>query len=226
MSDTTDRRAAQKAQTRLKIRATAQELFAVKGFEAVTIVEIAATARVSVQTVFNHFASKEEMFFDTRAPWVEGPAAAVRDRAPGVPPKVALRDHLITSVQNYARAAGDPCHGRMMQVLDASPTLVSYERSLHEQAVQLLGQALAEAWGCGDEDADAACSPVLADVTASMWMAAVRSMVLQIRTSPPAPDDEAAIRTAVGLLERVLDELVGGLNFVRPDPAGSTCQVA
>ena len=226
MSDATDRRAAQKAQTRARIRAVAQELFAERGFEPVTIVEIASSARVSVQTVFNHFASKEEMFFAERAAWVDGPAAAVRDRAPGVPPKVALRDHLVASVEGFARAAGDPCHRRMMQVLNASPTLISYERSLHEQAVDLLGQALAEAWGCGDDAPGAGCSTVLADVTASMWMAAVRTTVVEIRTSPPALGDEAAVRTLIDLLGRVLDELVGGLNFVQPEATGTVCQVA
>ncbi len=210
----------------MKIRATAQDLFAAKGFEPVTIVEIASTARVSVQTVFNHYASKEEMFFDRRAAWVEGPAEAVRNRAPGVPPKVALRDHLVVAVADYARSAGDPNHGRMMQVLDSSPTLVSYERTLHEQGVQLLARALGDAWGCGEKRPDGACSPVLADVTASMWLAAVRSVVLEIRARPPAVGDEAAVRATVGLVERVLDELVGGLDFVRPDATGSGCTVA
>ena len=226
MSEAADRRAAQKARTRTRIRAIAQELFAEKGFEPVTIVEIASSARVSVQTVFNHFASKEEMFFDCRAPWVDGPAMAVRNRAPGLPPKVALREHLIASVEDFARAAADPCVRRMLEVLVASPTLASYERNLHEEAVHRLAHALADAWGCVDDEPTAACSPVLAEVTASMWMAAVRTVVLEIRADPPATGDEGAVRAMIRLLERVLDELVGGLNFVQPDSAESVCQVA
>src|SRR4051812_6344987 len=80
VSDSPDRRAAQKARTRSRIRTAAHELFAAAGFDATTVIDIAAAAGVSVQTVFNHFASKEELFFADRAAWVDGPAAAVRDR--------------------------------------------------------------------------------------------------------------------------------------------------
>ena len=222
----TDRRAVQKAQTRARIRAVAQELFAAKGFEPVTIVEIAATARVSVQTVFNHYASKEEIFFSERAAWVEGPAAAVRQRAADEPPKAALRRYLLASIEGYARAAGDPCHLRMIQVLDDSPTLLTYERNLHEEAVRLLGEALADAWGLIDTDRESPCRSVLAEVTASVWMAAVRTIALDIRSFPPAPDDEDAIRARLKLLESVLDDLAAGLNFVRPSADGPVCQVA
>ena len=226
MSEVTARRAAQKAETRARIRAAAQDLFAQKGFEPVTIVEIATTARVSVQTVFNHYASKEEIFFSERASWVEGPAAAVRERAGGEPPKVALRRYLLASIEEYARAAGDPCHRRMIEVLDGSPILLTYERNLHEEAVRLLAEALADAWGCIDNEPGAACRTVLADVTASVWMAAVRTIALDVRTAPPEPDDEDAIRARVALLETVLDELASGLNFVQPTATGPVCQVA
>ena len=72
MSDLTDRRARKKAQTRALIRDTARRLFAERGFEAVTTADVAAAADVAVQTVFNHFSSKEELFFDGRTPWSRG----------------------------------------------------------------------------------------------------------------------------------------------------------
>ena len=43
----------------------------------VTLTDVAREADVAVQTVFNHFATKEDLFFDGRAPWVDGLAAAV-----------------------------------------------------------------------------------------------------------------------------------------------------
>jgi AcrR family transcriptional regulator len=78
-----DRRAQKKAQTRELVRTTAHRLFASRGFDQVTIADVAREAEVAVQTVFNHFATKEELFFDGRAPWVDGVANAVLDRAPG-----------------------------------------------------------------------------------------------------------------------------------------------
>lgn len=53
-----------KAQTRAAIAAGAAELFARNGFRAVTMVEVAAAAEVSEQTVYNHFPTKESLVFD------------------------------------------------------------------------------------------------------------------------------------------------------------------
>src|SRR5690349_16310949 len=58
-----DRRARKKAQTRELIRTVAQRMFDERGYEAVTIAGIAHESDVAVQTVFNHFATKEELFF-------------------------------------------------------------------------------------------------------------------------------------------------------------------
>jgi hypothetical protein len=72
VGEVSDRRARKKAQTREHVRRTAQQLFAERGFDAVTIADIAAAADVAVQTVFNHFATKEELFFYDRTPWRDG----------------------------------------------------------------------------------------------------------------------------------------------------------
>jgi AcrR family transcriptional regulator len=207
--------------------AVAQELFAARGFDAVTINEIAAAAEVSVQTVFNHVASKEELFFAERAAWVEGPALAIRTRAPGVPPKDALYRHLVATVAGYARAAAaDAHHRRMIEVLDATPSLLTYERSLHEEAVARLGEALGEAWGCLDDDPTGTCSVVLAEVTASVWMAAVRSIVMGMRSNPPTLGDPTIVRATMELTERVLGELRTSLSFSGTGAVGTACQVS
>jgi AcrR family transcriptional regulator len=225
VSSAFDRRAAQKARTRARIRSVAHEMFAASGFEATTIVDIAAAAGVSVQTVFNHFASKEELFFDDRAEWVEGPARAVWARADGVRPKEALRRHLVGAVEGYVRAAvACPNHRRMIELLANTPALLTYERTLHEQAVLGLGEALAEAWGCHD-DPSGACGPVLAEVTASVWMAAVRSIITDMRSTPPTIGDDSAILRTVELTDRVLADLDSSLNFAESSAVGTACQV-
>jgi AcrR family transcriptional regulator len=186
-------------------------MFAASGFEATTIVDIAAAAGVSVQTVFNHFASKEEIFFDDRAAWVEGPAAAVRNCDTGVRPTTALRQHLVAAVEGYARATSEPNHKRMVEVLLGTPALQTFERNLHEEAVALLAAELTAAsrsW----RDPDGACTAALAEVTASVWMAAVRAVVVNMRSNP-VPMAEDAVRSAVELIERVLGDLEVGLPF-------------
>ena len=223
VGDRGDRRAAQKARTRERILATAKALFAQHGFEAVTIVHVAAEAQVSVQTVFNHFASKEELFFTDRVAWVEGPAAAVRNRPAGVRPKTALRHHLVGLVEKYARGSTTAEHQALIRALAASPSLLAYERGLHEQAVAHLGAALAEAWGCADDDPTGTCSTVLAEVTASIWLAAVRTVLLGLRTAPPAIGDESAVAEAVDLVEQVLGDLDTGLSVSQAHAGSPGC---
>src|SRR3954463_3161559 len=116
-----DRRARKKARTREEIRTAARQLFAARGFESVTIADIAAAADVAVQTVFNHFPTKEDLFFDGRVPWVEGPAEAVRNRGAGVAPLCALRRYLVEAAGTLVQAHGSPERRRQMATLEGSP---------------------------------------------------------------------------------------------------------
>src|SRR3712207_9515451 len=102
-----DRRARKKAQTRTLIRETAQRLFAERGFEAVTIADIATAADVAVQTVFNHFPTKEDLFFDGHTPWIEGAAEAVRAPGPGLAPPEGLHAYLVERIALHVPHVGD-----------------------------------------------------------------------------------------------------------------------
>src|SRR3954464_1389378 len=105
---------------RAESRRTAQGLFAQHGFEAVTVAEVAAAADVAVQTVFNHFPTKEDLFFDDVA-WVEAPAPPVRhsDAPAGQALAAHYREHLAGM-----RAAGYLAGVvRFTATLEASPAL-------------------------------------------------------------------------------------------------------
>jgi AcrR family transcriptional regulator len=72
-----------KRETRDRIAAAAQRLFAERGFAAVTVAQIGAEAGVSAKTVFNYFPVKEGMFFAAGSPVDERLLRAVRDRPAG-----------------------------------------------------------------------------------------------------------------------------------------------
>jgi AcrR family transcriptional regulator len=80
-----------KAATRQSISDAATRLFEARGFEAVTLTEIAAAADVAQKTIWNYFGSKEELFFDAEPAVLEALVAAVSGRAEGVTPTAALR---------------------------------------------------------------------------------------------------------------------------------------
>jgi AcrR family transcriptional regulator len=52
-----------KLATRERIYETAWRLFTERGFERVTVADVARESQVALATVFNYFPSKEELFF-------------------------------------------------------------------------------------------------------------------------------------------------------------------
>ncbi len=77
-----------KRQTRQHISDVATGLFLERGFDAVTIAEVAEAADVSVNTVYNYFPAKEDLFLDRSKAWWTGcrvPYAAATRASPRPP---------------------------------------------------------------------------------------------------------------------------------------------
>ena len=72
-----------KQQTRELIAETARRLFGERGFEAVTVTEIARAADVSAQTVFNYFPTKEDLVYWRLESFEDELLGTIRDRGPG-----------------------------------------------------------------------------------------------------------------------------------------------
>ncbi|MEV4179341.1 substrate-binding domain-containing protein [Nonomuraea sp. NPDC049709] len=72
------RRERKKAETRRAIADAALRLFALRGFDAVTVNEVAEAADVSAKTVFNYFPVKEQLFYEHEPLLSADPAEAVR----------------------------------------------------------------------------------------------------------------------------------------------------
>ena len=63
MTSETGLRERKKEQTRLLLADTARRLFAERGFENVSVAEIARVADVSETTVFNYYPTKEDLVY-------------------------------------------------------------------------------------------------------------------------------------------------------------------
>src|SRR3954466_6273886 len=83
MAATEGLRERKKRASREAIAATARRLFAERGFEAVTVADVAAAADVSEKTVFNHFATKEDPAFAGPERGIAQFVDAIAGRPPG-----------------------------------------------------------------------------------------------------------------------------------------------
>lgn len=148
-------RARKKQQTRLAISDVATGLFIARGFDAVTIAEVADAAQVSVGTVFNYFKTKEELFFD-RADEVEDAASRiVRERRPGDSAVRALR----RTLDEVIRDGSGPLRARnlkaFVETVEESEALKARARLLFERAEERLAKTLIDETGAQAGDARA-----------------------------------------------------------------------
>jgi AcrR family transcriptional regulator len=145
-------RESNKARTRLAISDVATRLFVERGFEHVTVAEVAEAARVSVKTVFNYFSSKEELYFDRADDVLDALVQAVRERPQGTTKLEALRAVLagrrVPFDEQGWRALSDPeQYQRFREFVateHAAPALRSRRLVIAEQWIEPLAELFAD----------------------------------------------------------------------------------
>jgi AcrR family transcriptional regulator len=140
------RRERKKAATRQAIADAALALFVERGFDRVTVAEVAEAADVSVATVFAHFSSKEALLFDRDADRELALTSAVRDRAPGVSLLDALRT-LFTRRPPAPGPHGDLDFRRFRELVASTPGLREYMARMWGRQTDALASAIAEDLG-------------------------------------------------------------------------------
>lgn len=141
----TSMRERKKAATRQRIADVATAMFMERGFDSVTINEIAEAADVSKVTVFNYFPRKEDIFFDRQPQAQEMVTSAVRDRGRDETPLRALRRLLLDLVEQRHPVAGlHDRHARFWRTVLNSPALRARARENVEQLERDLAGVIAE----------------------------------------------------------------------------------
>ncbi|WP_190091936.1 TetR/AcrR family transcriptional regulator [Streptomyces melanogenes] len=139
-----------KFQTRRRLMATALELFAERGFDKVSVAEIAEAAEVSKMTVFNHFATKEELVLRPLEEHTDDVAKAVRDRAPGESAVAAVRRHYLTAVEERDASIGldgEPLVIQLTRLIMDTPVLLTRAHAALVRSSELVAEVLAEETG-------------------------------------------------------------------------------
>lgn len=137
------RRERKKQQTRQAISDVATALFLARGFDAVTVAEVARAADVAVQTVFNHFPTKEDLFLDEQG-WWRGPARAIREADDGADPVDLLEAYYLAEIRDRLEAGHLATWKQFVRTIEDSPALLARRRLNAAEMEMLLTEALEE----------------------------------------------------------------------------------
>jgi len=142
-----------KRQTRQYISDVATGLFLERGFDAVTVAEVADAANVSVNTVYNYFPTKEDLFLDRSQGIVERLARWVRGREKGESAAVAVLRELREEVEAVSPRLGlMDGYARFMKVIHDAPALRSRLWAIGQEILDNLDVALREETGAPADD--------------------------------------------------------------------------
>src|SRR3954447_7270393 len=142
-----------KAQTREAIAETARRLFLEKGFEAVTVAEVAREAEVAEKTVFNYFPSKEDLFYGRLEEFEEALLDAIRGRQPGKTIIAAFRDFVTRqrgALQLQDEKEATKRLRKINRVITESPSLLARERQVLARYAESLADLIAEETRTGE----------------------------------------------------------------------------
>ncbi|MGY5129167.1 TetR/AcrR family transcriptional regulator [Streptomyces nigrescens] len=143
------RRERKKAATRQALADAALQLFLERGYDQVSIKDIAEAADVSTTTLFKHFPGKEALVFDADSDHEAALVAAVRERPDGRSLPAALRDHILRS---HIETLADPAFARFRELITSTPALRDYGHRMWMRHETALAQAIAADVGAPEDD--------------------------------------------------------------------------
>lgn len=141
------RRERKKAATRKAISDVATMMFLERGFDNVSIREVADAADVSPTTVFAHFPQKEALVFDEDDEQRDRLVSAVRDRPSGSTINRAIHDFYSTEIRANVDEHGDDVSRIFMRFLNETPALREYAARMWLRHEDALSDAIADELG-------------------------------------------------------------------------------
>ena len=172
-------RETKKLAMRQQIAGVAMRLFATKGFDHVTVAEIAAGAGVSEKTVFNYFPTKEDIFFDEVPERLRALTDAVRSRPEGASVLASLKEKQLSEAPRLT----SPGFAVFARILEGSPALLAKEVDVMARFSQVLAEALQED-GLAERDARIVAGLLMS--VHRQYFRAARRQALAGKTGPAA----------------------------------------
>jgi AcrR family transcriptional regulator len=202
-----------KRQTRALIAEAAHRLFAERGFDAVTVAEVARAADVSEGTVYNHFPTKEDLFYGGMEAFEAELVGAVGQRPPGEPVLVAFRAFVL---DRLGHLAGE----EVAEVVATATRLVGASRALQARELEIVAHATDALAALIARETNAPTDDVEASAAAAALMGAQRALVAHVRArvleGEHGPGLAAGARAQA---ERAFARLEAGLGDYAPKSA-------
>ena len=165
-----------KQQTRLVIAETARRLFVERGFDPVTVADVAREADVSIGTVFNYFPTKEDLFYSGMELFEARLIDAVRSRPAGEPVLATVRRVVLEGLPRLATGEAVDVIATAARVVASSRSLQAREREIVARYTEDLAALLAEETGRSAGDVEAAA-------VAAALMGLQRALVAHVHAS-------------------------------------------
>jgi AcrR family transcriptional regulator len=194
-----------KQQTRRTIAEAAKRLFLERGFDQVSVAEVARAADVSEQTVFNYFPTKEDLVYERMDTFEDELLAAVRERPAGESPLRAFVRFILDRSATAASGDGRRRVAELTRLVSASPSLMARERQIVGKYTDALTALLAEETGASPDDIEPRTA-------AEAMMAFHRSLIEFARRRARSRTSTASYASEIRLAgEQALGLLEGGL---------------
>ncbi len=195
-------RETKKLRTRQEIADTAMRLFATRGFDHVTVAEVAEEAGVSEKTVFNYFPTKEDLFYDEVPAREEALRQAIRGRRPGESILTALRRLQSGECQRLS----SPGFAGFARVIEESPALRAKELEVMARFVLVLTESIRDELGVDERDARVAAG-LIVSIHRQLFLAARKQALEGKHGAAAARRLRADLERAYQFLEHGLGEL-------------------
>ena len=193
--------------TRRRISDTATALFLERGFDAVTVVEVARACEVSEKTVYNYFPTKESLVLDREAAWTGAVRRALGpDGPPGSPVAAVVAaieeelDEFLGGVSSDGLRDASAVR-RVAELIGRTPALRAANDELAARVVDAAAEAVAARLGAAPDDPE---PQIVAVAVVGLWRVLFGSLH---RHGPARADVLADVGRAARLLETGLQLL-------------------
>jgi AcrR family transcriptional regulator len=195
-----------KRETRRLISDTATRLFLERGFEQVTVVEVARVSGVAEKTVYNYFPTKESLLLDREDGWTAAITHALGPDGPAGSPvaaAVAVIDRQLAIMYQDKDTDLEPGSVRQVaELIQRTPALRAANIEMTARVAAAAAAALAARAGVDPGDPE---PQITAEAIIGLWRVQFRSMARHAAAGPQIREKVMAdVRRAAAVLENGL----------------------